>query len=136
MTPKEAAAAMDGNEYLNEGTPELFARMKEAGLVAVFGASDDLVEFRGAINDEAGTGATPIDGTGIITSKCDCYDCPYFEGIVEGAQTIEPEWAPDDEPALSWRYKTDIPHETFMILEDGEPFCRGIVFRLADVKVL
>jgi hypothetical protein len=54
VTPEEAAAELDANQYGNEGSKDLFARMKAAGLVAVFGASDDLMEFRGAIYDEAG----------------------------------------------------------------------------------
>ena len=35
---------------------------------------------------------------------------------------------------IAWTYRTDIPHETFMIYEDGEPYCRGIVFNIDDVK--
>ena len=32
---------------------------------------------------------------------------------------------------ITWVYRTDIPHVTFMMYEDGEPCCRGIVFYLA-----
>lgn len=35
---------------------------------------------------------------------------------------------------VPWIYETDIPHETFMIYEGGEPYCRGIVFSVEDVK--
>lgn len=32
----------------------------------------------------------------------------------------------------SWIYQTDIPHATFEIVEGDDPYCRGIVFALAD----
>ena len=31
---------------------------------------------------------------------------------------------------ISWTYDVPIEHETFMIYEDGEPYCRGFVFRV------
>ena len=37
-------------------------------------------------------------------------------------------WSPEDcTPELSWMINTNIPCATFTIMEDGEPFCRGIV---------
>jgi DNA-binding XRE family transcriptional regulator len=45
---------------------------------------------------------------------------------------IEAIWSPE-EPACSWLIKTDIPHATFDITEDGELFCRGIVFSIDDL---
>ena len=42
-------------------------------------------------------------------------------------------WSPEGEE-LAWVYKTDIPHATFLIHDDDEKYCRGIVFRLADAK--
>ena len=27
-----------------------------------------------------------------------------------------------------------MPHETFTVMEDGEPFCEGIVFSMADLE--
>lgn len=35
---------------------------------------------------------------------------------------------------ITWTYETEIPQETFMIYEDGEPYCRGIVFSVEDLK--
>lgn len=83
MSPKDAADALNGNEYRQEGSRELFAAMKAAGLVAVFGASDDLAELRGAINDEiGGFGGLTIYLTpaGLLTNDCDNDQCPHFEG--------------------------------------------------------
>lgn len=131
MTKEDAAAALDGNQYRYEGSPELFAAMKSAGLVAVFGASDDLMEFRGALHDEVGCydgGTAYLTPVGLLDNDCES-DCPYFEKLSSKAAAIEASWGDD----LSWVYITNIPHETFTIMEDDEPYCRGIVFALADV---
>lgn len=134
MTPAEAAADLDGNEYLKEGSPKLFAAMKAAGLVAVFGASDDLMEFRGAIRDEVGCyngGTAFLTSAGLLTNDCDEGErCPYFAKIQERATPINANW---DEGGFSWRYETEIPHVKFIIKEDDENYCEGIVFALADV---
>lgn len=136
MNAKEAAERLNGSEYRNEGSKELFAKMKNAGLVAVFGASDDLMEFRGAIYDEVGCydgGTACLDENGLLRNECDNEDCPHFARLKKSARTIKAIWSPD-EPECSWIYETDIPHETFDVMEDGELYCRGIVFRLADAR--
>lgn len=137
MTPKEAALALDGSEYGEEGSPELFGQMKAAGLVAVFGASDDLMEFRGAIYDEVGCyggGEAFLTSQGLLESECDCEECPYFKQIRSKATKITAIWAPPDTDA-SWTYEASIPYETFKVLEDGEIYCHGFVFKLSDVPV-
>lgn len=58
MTKEQLAERLNGRSYCNEITTDEEAAAISAGLVVVFGASDDLIEFRGAINDES-----------------DCYDC-------------------------------------------------------------
>ena len=136
MTPEEAAAALNGSQYAKEGSKELFAQMKAAGLVAVFGASDDLVELRGAIYDEVGAynGTTfYVSSRGLVQNKCDEGDnCPNWR---QHGMPIEAIWAPEGESGgVSWAYKTDIPCVTFDVMEDGEPYCKGIVFRLEDVQ--
>lgn len=131
ITREEAAQALDGNQYREEGSRELFQRMKEAGLVAVFGASDDLTEFRGAIADEAGSSTVYLDKNGIIQSECDeGPDCPYFKRLLKNAATIKPVWSRGD---FAWQYETTIPHSTFIIYEDDDKYCKGIVFALADI---
>lgn len=134
MTPAEAAAELNGTQYGKEGSKELFSRMKAAGLVAVFGGSDDLVELRGAIYDEVGAyeGTTfHVSGRGLVKNECDEGDqCPNWR---QHGMPIEAIWAPDGESGgVSWAYKTDIPAVTFEVMEDGEVYCRGIVFRLED----
>lgn len=35
---------------------------------------------------------------------------------------------------ITWTREANIPHETFMIYKSGEPYCRGIVFSIDDVR--
>lgn len=136
MTPKEAAAALNNNQYREEGSKALFDAMKAARLVAVFGGSDDLIELRGAINDEVGAydgGFAYITTSGLLENECGNDRCPHFTKLQETAAMVEALWC--DEENLSWTYRTDIPHETFVIMEDDEPYCRGIVFSLDNLSV-
>lgn len=124
MTAKELANLLEGREYGSEITKEEIATAKAAGLVVVFGASDDLIEFRGAIDDEGGCfngGTVYFDQDGIAQ-----------EGE-EREFSIEAVWCGSEDYA--WSYNVDFPHKSFAILEDGEPYCLGIVFNLDDLKL-
>jgi len=129
------AAELNGCEYISEGTKELWARMASAGCVAVFGASDDLMEFRGAINDEVGCydgGTAYVTSNGLFETECDNDDCPHEKRFKSLCATIEAVWCETEE--YSWTYETSIPHASFDVMEDGEKYCRGIVFKLSDVN--
>lgn len=133
MTRQELADILCGRQYRNEMSAAEEAQAKEHGLVVIFGASDDLMEIRGAVNDEIGGydgGGGYFTRTGLLANDCDNHDCPYFAKLEEAATLIEAKW---DAEGYSWTYETAIPHSTFDILEDGEKYCRGIVFALADV---
>jgi hypothetical protein len=110
-----------------------------SGLVIVYGASDDIMEFVGAIDDECGCcdgGTALVDKHGVLDrSRVDDEDLHgMWEHVTreKSARKITAVWAED---GYSWTYRTDIPHATFEITEDGEPYCRGIVFALADLAV-
>lgn len=137
LTIEQVAEQLNGNEYREEGSDKLWADCKRHGIVVVFGASDDLMEFRGAIYDEAGAyNGTKVKLTdkGLCTSECgEGEDCPYFKASLKGARVIQAIFSPKN-PDCTFIYKTDIPHATFDIMEDGELYCRGIVFRLADAS--
>ena len=109
MTLKEFAERLNGAEY--NGYPvfskEDIGIAKENGFVIVTGTSDDLMEFEGAIEDEAGC----FNGGKVYFSK---------NGVEEDkTQNIINE--------------TKIPHETFSVMDAGEVYCRGIVFKLEDI---
>lgn len=110
----------------------------DAGLVVAYGYSDDGVEFRGAIDCEiAAWNGTTIYVTpdGLLEAPA-CTDdvedcaCKYFAAARKAAKTIEAVWGAG---GVSWTFKTDIPHETFNIYEDGELFCVGIVLSVEDL---
>jgi hypothetical protein len=134
MTPQEAAAKLDGGEYRKEVSVEMARALRDAGLVAVYGASDDLMEFEGAIREEVGCydgGTALLTRAGLLNNECENDDCPHFAKIKEMATPIHANW---DERGFSWTYETSIPHAKFVIKEDGENYCEGIVFALADVS--
>lgn len=136
LTPALAAKVLDGCEYGDECSREFEAMLKANGLVAVFGASDDLMEFRGAIHDEVGCydgGTAYLARDGLLHNDCDDDRCPHFHRAKKRAAFIEAVWG-DDGDGFSWKYKTEIPHEKFTVKEDGENYCEGIVFALSDVK--
>lgn len=127
----EFAQKLNGREYGSEITRTEENEAEKLGFVVVFGASDDLCEFRGAIDDEAGCfdgGIIHFDKNGIF-EDCDS-DCKYAYAAKGLCNIIEAVWAEDDYP---WTYKTDIPHATFDIMEDGEKYCRGIVFDIQSL---
>lgn len=130
MNIKDFAKSISGKEYgYPQFTKEEIETAKENGFVIVYGASDDLMEFEGAIYDEIGCfdGGSAWIGKGGQVS-----DAP----IGVSGKEIEAIWCERSggEEIITWTYETDIPHETFMIYEDGEPYCRGIVFSIDDVK--
>jgi len=135
MNAKEFAELLNNREYGEELTFKEEALAKENNLVIVFGESDDLVEFRGAIDDEAGCwggGEVNLTRDGIYEPDCLDEDCPHEAKIQSKLSKIE---IIRDEYTSSWRYETEIPHETFDILDDDEGiYCKGIVFSLNDLK--
>jgi len=138
MTAKELAEMLSGREVGEEIVMGEERDIKDAGLVVVYGYSDDNVEFCGAINDEVGSyngGTVYLTETGILESpSCECAedcDCPYFDAARKKAKTIKAVWRNRGGPC--WTFETDIPHETFNIYEDGELFCVGIVFSVEDL---
>lgn len=54
MTKEQLAELLNGNEYRDEMTKEQEQAAKQNNLLVLFGASDDLLEMRGAIRDEVG----------------------------------------------------------------------------------
>jgi hypothetical protein len=131
MDIKEVAEKLNDNENTNELNGVDVKELENNGIVVVFGASDDLMEFCGAIYDEidARNGTTVyITKNGLLVNQCDEENCPYFQEILKNCKSkIIAIWGMDN---ISWQYITDIPHETLDIMEDGEIYCKGIVFRL------
>lgn len=131
MNIKEIAEKLNGREYDGEILlKEECNYLRDLGFVVVFGYSDDNAEFRGAIDDEVGCygGKDILINKDGIFEECEC-ECKYSKLAKEKAKVIEAIWGTE----YSWEYKTNIPHEEFEIFEDGEKYCKGIVF---DIKEL
>lgn len=133
MIEKEIADMLDGLEYGEEIREDILKYAKENRAVIVFGASDDLMEFRGAITDELtiyGDGFAYLNKDGLLRNKCNNKDCPYFIEKRLQAKSIAAVW---DCGGYSWIYTTEIPHETFEIFEEGQKYCKGIVFSVDKI---
>lgn len=134
MDKKEFAILLNSREYREEISRTEAQMAEKAGLVIVYGASDDLIEFDGAINDEQGCyegGTIYMGEKGVFSIDCENRDCPLLVERLKQCKTIKAIWGKD---GYSWTYETNIPHETFDIMEDGEKYCRGIVFDIADLR--
>jgi hypothetical protein len=139
ITKEELAARLTCREYRSETTPQDRADAKAAGLVIVFGASDDLIEMEGAIEAEGDCyegGTFYFDAMGLLDrGQIDDDDDDEIAAFVSRkteARRIEARWCWGD-AEWPWTYSTDIPHATFDIMEDGDPYCRGIVFSIEDL---
>ena len=127
---KQLAKELDKSQYGFDLTPEQRAYCKQNGIVVVFGYSDDLMEFDGAIYDEFGCyegGTCYLNQDGIFEDDC---DCKYAKQAKEQCKTIKAFWCRSE---WCWEYETDIPHETFEVWEDDEPYCKGIIFYKKDL---
>lgn len=130
MDIKEYAEMLNGKEYgYSMFSKEELQIAKDNGFVIVYGASDDLIEFDGALYDEAGCfdgGVIHLCETGVVD-----YGTPQTKKIE--AVWCDKERTDESGNVITWTYKTDIPHETFMIYEDGEPYCEAIVFDVHEL---
>jgi hypothetical protein len=132
MTKESLAEMLNNRPYGDEITEAEELAARDAGLVVVFGYSDDNTEFRGAIKDEVGCyGGVDIylTASGPLTdhADCECQYCGYKEAKTKARLIV----ANFDKGAYTW--ETDIPHATFRVLEDGDVYCQGIVFHISDL---
>lgn len=125
MTKEQLAEMLNGRQYGDETTPEIERLAKENGLCIAFGASDDLLEFRGTVYDEAGAWR----GTVVYLSK----KGNVKEESKPGRAEVSASWLPK-EPAATWLVKASIPFAPFDIFKYGELYCRGCVFQFKPVE--
>lgn len=119
LTKEALAAMLNGREYSQEITSEEEKLAAESGLIVAFGASDDLLEFRGALGGELG-------GYNKITC-CVTGDGKIKRKKVDGGASVQATYCGEKLPN-AWLVETDAQHANFDIMEEGELFCRGVVF--------
>ncbi len=148
MTKEAFAAMLNGREYGSEMSPAECVIAKRAGLIVIFGASDDLIEFQGVIDAEGdcyGGGEFKIDRGGLLRSRSEIDDGDdeelksYFKREPRAAR-IKAIW---NKEGYSWTYEITCRHGAlpitvaeFDILEDGEKYCRGMVIDAKDLPSL
>lgn len=135
LTADLLAQQLDGREYKQEMTEAEIQSAKEAGLVVVYGFSDDTTMFHGAIEAEY---ATPNGSEIFLTENgifedCPC-DCIYSRQAKARAEVLKVIWC---KGPYVWHYETSIPHASFEIVDnqpaDNLKFCKGIVFSLSGI---
>jgi len=152
-TTKELAEFLNGKTEKEIDVTKISIKAENSGLVIVYGASDDLIEFRGAIFDEGNCdagGEVVFTKKGVISNYEDCVnaikeleDNGYdIECLKVQHNKINALWCPNgifdkygnNIENISWAYKTKIPHYQFNLMKDGEVYCIGIVFSIKDLK--
>ena len=146
ITKEALAEKLHGREYPAGSTDLENYYAADNGLIVIFGFSDDQIYFRGKINEEVYVG----DDTDFIIVTPGV-EIPYGDDdsdIYLKSSTFEPIVIEEDSsitenriktlfsPAeidCTWLIKTDLPHASFDIMEDGELYCRGIIIDAADL---
>ncbi|MFS1704298.1 hypothetical protein [Alteromonas sp. AMM-1] len=137
MNAVELANELNGTEYPFRPTREVIQKAIDNSLVIVYGASDDLMEFEGAIVEEIGVydgGTAYVYKCGVLGSRDDLDTDEELELWFKNksdSKPIEAKWCDDDN--YSWTYQTDIPHATFDIVEGDEKYCRALVFSVDEI---
>jgi hypothetical protein len=148
MTKEKLATILSGREYGDEITSDEEELAKASGLVVIFGASDDLIEFRGAIDREEDCYGQSIfvlaqDGMRFpdFNEFCRTADFhnekaveKYFEIKKQNKATIKVKWNEDGLSEYAWEISADIPYSEFDIWEDGKKYSKGIIFSIEDIK--
>ena len=155
LTKEQLAEKLDGIEYRAAVPKEIIEAAKENKLVIVHGASDDLIELCGALNEEIGImSVIPLNRGGVPESDCDNQLCPYFkrqlereikQGIIKQIKVFwggecgctemdAAKYAELGKP--TWCFETNMPHSVFRMYDtcggDREFFCLGIVLDLDE----
>jgi hypothetical protein len=139
MTKEQLAAQLNGREYPLRISKDEQTQAKKDGLVIIFGASDDLVEFDGAIYDEAGAwgGVEILISKGAILEDIE----PDEEEVLKkhgvyttvkdsrkSAIKITARWC--KYAGYFWFIEASVPFAPFDVMEEGTTFCRGVVIDL------
>lgn len=145
MTKEDMAALLNGREMGDEITDAEEVMALESRLFVIFGYSDDNVEIRGVDREEVGMygGGTFRLGPAQVLKDWDEIDtedkaeCRRFFETENVGKEIEAVWCEVDGiccDGICWTFKTEVPHATFDVMEDGEVWCRGIVISAEDLK--
>lgn len=146
MNLKEWAEKLNNMEYRSDSLLENDKQLKEDGVVAVVGASDDLCELYGAIHDEYDC----YNGTILYWNGKDFFTETQKDDFLGYVDNEYPEFFEmcqklfkddvmyikiSDGRDCQFEYETNIPCEWFNVMEDGELYCKGFIFNKNDLKM-
>lgn len=127
ITKEQLAAQINGRQYRDELTRKESEQAETSNLLVIYGASDDLLEFRGMIEDEAGA----WDGTKVwVTKDRDIKEKKPSDKSFE----VRALWCVDGKTS-PWHIEVDVPYAEFLIMEDDDTFCRGVVVDFTEIFV-
>ena len=138
-TIQEIATMLNGIEYPCRIAKEITDMAKSINAVIIYGASDDLVEFEGAFQDEIGCydGCDfCIDQHGLLPLRDEISDDMALHNWFhrkETCKTVKVVWAPSGLDA-SWLFKTDVQHAKFRIMDNNDLYCLGLVISLDNLE--
>ena len=148
MNPLILASALSGREYGLEITDDEAAEAAKHGIVVMYGAEDDTIVLRGAIEAQVvafGGIDIYIDKDGLIPSLEDVRkDYNLMQFFVWGARLatsvmVKARW---DCEGFAWSFflndfGSGVAREdigvVFHVYENGEPFSRGLCFNLSEI---
>lgn len=138
MSTLDDLVQLIGDLEYGDNIPETaLIRAHQIGAAIIYGYSDDCILVEGTVADEAvayGGGTFYVDSQGFlplnsdltlgeeVTTLNECRKLVRRFGKSVKVEVIM------EQDGYYWQYKTDWPHKTFEIKEDGEPWCKGIVF--------
>ena len=132
---KKLADELNGRQYLEEMTRAEVTQAQADGLLVLFGRSDDLVEARGFFDDEIGIceGLIRLHARGFLEEHghCECRFCGY-EKLAKALPAITVKQDRD----IMWTLTTGVPSESFVVKDDGEDYCRGLVINARNLPLL
>ena len=136
---KEFAMLINGRECGDETTLGENMLARDNGLIVVYGCSDDMMLVDGYIDDVIGVweGGTVGIGThdvdcefGFFVGNEDDYPIRNVNGDTHVRDCIVAVYSTT---GVAWEYRTNIPHETFDVMDGGTLYCKGIVIDIRDI---
>ena len=124
-------------DAIDDAVADLAGGARDHRIVIVYGASDDLMVLAGALDNEVGCydgGAALVHKGKLLANDCGDEECPYFKKLKRKAWKIKALWEEEPDSTVVWTYHLPKDREaravTFMVHADGNPWCRGVVFKL------
>lgn len=129
MKANELARRLSGIELGDIGR-DIESEARKGNLVVVYGDGRDLVKFIGAIDGTADVpegGAIHLDADGLLPDADDVPEAEHtaYYDRKRLSYMIDAEWETN---GYKWSFQTIIPHHRFVVMTEGERYCRGIVF--------